>query len=98
MFTFADFSRGYYHIELGEAISFLTTFNTPFGRSTFTRMSFGLTVAGDVFQHKLDTIFNDLDFSTAIPDDMIIMGEETDGSDHNKHLLKVLPVHKTTQS
>ena len=56
MFTFVDFSKGYCHIELDENISFLATFNTPFDRFKFTRMSLRLTVAGDTFQCKLDAV------------------------------------------
>ena len=53
-------------------------------------MSFGLTAAEDVFEHKLDTIFNYLDFCTGIADDMIIWSEETDVSDCDKPLTTFL--------
>ena len=46
--------KGYWHQELDEASSFLTTFNTELGRFRYTVMLFGATVAGDVFQCKLD--------------------------------------------
>ena len=46
--------KDYWHQELDEASSFLTTLNTELGRLRYTVMSFGATVAGDVFQHKLD--------------------------------------------
>ena len=36
-------------------------------------MPFGLTFGGDVFQCKLDIIFNNLDFYTGIADDMIMI-------------------------
>ena len=38
MFTLVDFSKGYYQTEPDEAITFLTTFNTPFGRFRFRKM------------------------------------------------------------
>ena len=79
-------------MEHNEASSFFTTFNTPFGRFRFTRMPFGLTVAGYTFQCKLDAIFNSLDFYTGIADDMMIWGEDADGSDFDKHLTKFLSV------
>ena len=44
-FTIVDVSSGYYYFEHGETSSFLTAFNTPFGRFRFTRMPFGLTLA-----------------------------------------------------
>ena len=52
--TMCDCKKGYWHQELDEASSFLTTFNTEFGRYRYTVMPFGTTVVGDVFQHKLD--------------------------------------------
>ena len=61
--------------EHNKASSFLTTFNTFFGRFWLKRIPFGLTVAGDVFKHKLDAVFINLNFVTGIVDDMIIWGE-----------------------
>ena len=52
--TVCDCQKGYWHQELDEASSFLTTFNTAFGHYRYTVMPFGATVAGDVFQCKLD--------------------------------------------
>ena len=42
--------KGYWHQELDEASSFLTTFNTEFGTFQYTIIPFSITVAGDVFQ------------------------------------------------
>ena len=50
-----DCKKGYWHQELDEASSFLTTFNTKLGRFRYTVMPFRATVARDVFQGKLDT-------------------------------------------
>ena len=55
-------------------------------------MPFRLTVAEDAFKHKLDAGFSNLDFCTAIADDMIIWIEQPDGSDHEKHLIEFLQV------
>ena len=49
-------------------------------------MPFGLTVARVTFQCKLVVAFSNLHFCTGIADDMIIWGEQPDGSDHDKHL------------
>ena len=62
MFTILDFSINYYFMKLDESSSFLTKFNTPFGRFRFTRMPSGFTVTRATFPCKLDTIFNNLDF------------------------------------
>ena len=48
--TVCNCKKGYWHQELDEASSFLTTFNTKFGRFCYTVMPFGITIAGDVLQ------------------------------------------------
>ena len=45
-----DCKKAYWHEELDEVSSFLTTFNTKLGRFWYTVMPFSITVAGDVFQ------------------------------------------------
>ena len=44
-----DCKKGYWHQELDESSSYLTTFNTEFGRYQYTMMPFGATVVGNVF-------------------------------------------------
>ena len=95
MFTIVDFHNGYYYIKLNEANPFLTTFNTSFGRFRFTRMPFGMIIAGDAFHCKLDTTFNNPDFCTGITNDRIIWGEEG-GGDHDQNLA-IPTCHKTAQ-
>ena len=72
MFTFMDFSKGYYHIELDEVALFLTIFHTSFGKFRLTIIPFGLTIVGDEIQHKLDAVFSNLDFGKGSADDMFI--------------------------
>ena len=48
--TVYDCKKGYWHQELDEASSFLTTFNTELGRFRYTVMPFCITMAGDAFQ------------------------------------------------
>ena len=45
-----DCKKGYWHQELDEASSFLTTFNAELERLWYTAMPFGITVAGHIFQ------------------------------------------------
>ena len=52
VFSTVDLKDGYWQVELNEAISYLCTFNTPFGRYHFTRMSFGLKSASEVFKKE----------------------------------------------
>ena len=58
MVTIVNFSNGYYHTKLDDTIKSFNIFNTPFCRFGFSRMPFGLTVAGDEFQCKLDAVFS----------------------------------------
>ena len=51
--TVLDCHKGYWHQQLDEQ-SYITTFNTEFGRYRYTVILFGATVAGDVFPCKLD--------------------------------------------
>ena len=55
--TVCDCKKGYWNQKMDEASSYLTMFNTEMGRYRFVVMPFGITVAGDVFQHKLDECF-----------------------------------------
>ena len=41
--------NGYWNVKLDEESSYLTTFNTPFGRYRFLRMPFGLRMSQVVY-------------------------------------------------
>ena len=49
-FTTLDATSGFYQIQLTEESSWLTTFNTPFGRYKFERLPFRISSAPEVFQ------------------------------------------------
>ena len=57
-------------------------------------MSIGATVAGDVFQRKLDTIFLNSDQVLIIADDMMVIGYQQDESDHDIAFTKFLETAK----
>ena len=46
-------------------------------------MPFGMNVAGDVFQYKLDEIFGKLKNVMCITDDIMVVGYKDDHSDHD---------------
>ena len=52
--TVCDCKKEYWHQKLDEASSYLTTFNMEFSRYRYTVMPFGITVARDIFQRKLE--------------------------------------------
>ena len=88
--TVCDCKKGYWHQQLDEVSSFLTTFNPELGRFRYTVMPFGATVAGDVFQCKLDQCFGKIKNVIVIADDILIMGKKTNSSDHDQALTTLL--------
>ena len=88
--TVLDCKKGYWHQELDEALSYLSTFNTKFGRYHYTVMPFGTTVAGDVFQRKLDQYFGHLQNIIVIADDMMVVGTQPNHKDHDLALTTLL--------
>ena len=53
-------------------------------------MPFGTTVAGDVFQRKLDQCFGHLQNVIVIADDIMVVGKQPNHKDHNLALTKLL--------
>ena len=87
-FSKLDAKSGYWMLKLDEPSSYLTTFNTPFGRYRFKRLPFGLICAQDVFQLKMDEVFEGLDGVTPLVDDVIITGKTRE--EHDANLLAAL--------
>ena len=48
-------------VNLAEESNRLCTFNTPWKKYRWTRLPFGLTCSGDVFQEKMDMVFGRLE-------------------------------------
>ena len=67
--TVYDCKKGYWHQELDEASSFLTTYNTELGQFRYTVMPFGATIARNVFQCKLDQCSGHIKNVIVIADD-----------------------------
>ena len=82
-FTLVDAKKGYWHVPLDEASSYLTTFSTSFGRFRFTRLPFGLIVSQDVFQKQLDSALEGLSGVTGIADDTFVFGSTEQEQDEN---------------
>jgi hypothetical protein len=94
--SIVDARSGYWNIKLDEDSSYVTTFNTPFGRFRFLRLPFGVVCAQDIFQKKVDETFGDLPGVTGIADDIVIVGYKEDGSDHDANLCAVLERARST--
>ena len=78
-----DAKKGYWHVPLDKPSSYLTTFNTPFGRFRFNRLPFGLVVSQDVFQRHLDSALDGLKGVTGIADDILVYGSTEEEHDNN---------------
>ena len=80
-----DASSGYWNVTLDEESSYLTTFNSPFGRYRFKRMPFGLKMSQDVFQSKIDQTFEGCNGVVGIADDIVVFGKTAEELDENLH-------------
>ena len=84
-FTKLDAKDGYWHVKLNERSSYLTTFNTPFGRYRYLRMPFGLRMSQDVFQRKMDEIYGSCEGAIGIADDITVHGNGEKAHDLHLH-------------
>ena len=87
--SMTDTNSGYQQVPLDLTSSLLTTFNTPWGKSRLLKLPFGLKMAGDVFQERLDKITRLVDGVVSIADDILIPGKHAN-HDHDARLLTLL--------
>ena len=94
VFTLADIKSAFWHVPLDEPSSLLTTFNTPVGRMKLNRMPFGISVAPEEFQRRIDESLEGLEGTKAIADDILIWGDgntiEEATSNHDARLSALL--------
>ena len=88
--SITDVSSGYHNLQLDTKSSYLTTFACPFGRHRYKCLPFRAALAGDTFQHKIDEIFSDMPNTLGIKDDILVIGYDEDGVDHDAAVHKVL--------
>lgn len=74
VFSLLDVRSGFWHVMLDEPSSFLTTFNTPFGRYRWKRLPFGICSAPEVFQRKMHQLVEGLSGIEVIADDFAVVG------------------------
>ena len=93
-FTHLDAKNGFWHVELDDESSFLTTFETPFGKFKWVRLPFGISASPEEFQRRIDQALQGLPGSFAVHDDFIVWGKgATDkeaSEDHDRNLKKLL--------
>ena len=74
VFSVLDAKCGFHHLLLDEESSYLTTFNSPFGRYRFRRLPFGICSAPEIFQRTMHELIEGLKGVEVIADDFIILG------------------------
>lgn len=94
IFSVLDAKNGFWQVKLDEESSFLTTFNTPFGRFRWMRMPFGINSAPEVWQRKMHEFAENLKGVEVIADDFLVSGygntEEEAIHDHDQNLCALL--------
>ena len=88
IFSKLDCSSGYWQIKVTSESSKLLCFNTPFGRYCFLRLPFGVHIASEIFQQKLEAVLEGLPGVANSQDDMIVWGKDKD--EHDQRLRKVM--------
>ena len=87
--TLIDISSGH-NIKLHKKSSCLMTFSCPLGRYQCIRPPLGAASVGNMFQKKIDKVFDDIPNVFGISDDILIAGFGADCRDHDERLEQVL--------
>ena len=83
-------SSGYHNLRLDMQLSYLTTFTCLFGRYRYKHLPFGAVPVGNMFQCKINEIFNDMPNVFGITDDILVIGYNKDRADHDAAVYSVL--------
>ena len=94
VFSLLDTKNGFWHVNLDEESSYLTTFHTLFGRYRWCRMPFGISSAPKVFHRHMNELIDGLSGTEVVADDFIVAGFgdtlEEAICDHNKTFVAFL--------
>lgn len=88
VFSKLDVASAYWHLELDESSSLLTTMITPFGRYRWLRLPFGLCVSSEIFQRRLIQALEGLHGVICVADDIVVTGKTV--TDHDANLSALL--------
>ena len=59
-FSIVDSTKSFFNLGLTERASLLTIFGTSFGRYYYLRVPMGTSLSSDIYQYKVDEIFQDI--------------------------------------
>ena len=85
-----DASLGYHNLQLDTKSSYLTMFACPLGMYQYKCLPFRAASVGNMFQCKIDEIFNDVPNVFGIADGILVIGYDEDGTEHNDAVYNVL--------
>ena len=80
---------GYYHIELEPESSRLCTIALPWGKYKYRKLPIGLCNSPDIFQEKMNKLFEGFEYVQAYIDNLMIMNNGS-FKDHLRDLDTVL--------
>ena len=81
-FSIVDSAKSFFNPSLIRKASLFTTFGTMHGHYCYLRVPMGASLSSDVYQFKIDEIFEDISQGVGIADDIVIFGY----NDHDKTL------------
>jgi len=94
IFSTVDAKSAFWQLKLDEQSSYLTTFETPFGRYRWRRMPYGISPAPEIFQARIHAALSGLTGVHCIADDILISGSgETVADaerDHDSNVIALL--------
>ena len=73
-FSIVDSTKSFFNLGLTERASLLTTFGTMCGRYFYLRVPMGASLSSDIYQYKVDEIFQDTPKCVGVADDIVIFG------------------------
>lgn len=83
-----DASSGFWQIPLDPESAKYTCFMTPMGRYVFKRLPFGINLAPEIFQHKMEELLGNCEGVVCYMDDVLVYGDSEQA--HDRRLKNVL--------
>ena len=82
-FTILNVKSGFWQLKLEKDSQSLTLMATMFGHYYWQKLSFGLSCSLDLFNVKLQELYQAVDNCVNIADDIVVYGLDEDESDHD---------------
>lgn len=83
VFSKVDLNQGYNQLELHPESRYITTFTTHVGLRQYSRLSFGISSAAEIFQNAIREALSGLRGVINVSDDILIFGNSQEEHDSN---------------